>query len=151
MSIIARWQSAKMRPCNESRGLCFSRPRLHSRWPSLSFSPASWAVAPGGRSQAMPVQIHAARKPPSLRREEEASIHVFKIGGCKGMNVFDGAQQLILYRLPRLTLKVGRKAGCRCSAIGELRGQVGKRSISRLVGRFRTRALPGASRTSTHL
>jgi hypothetical protein len=85
------------------------------------------------------------------RREEEASIHVFKIGGCKGKNVFDGAQQLILYRLPRLTLKVGRKAGCRCSAIGELRGQVGKRSISRLVGRFRTRALPGASRTSTHL
>jgi hypothetical protein len=76
---------------------------------------------------------------------------VFKIGGCKGKNVFDGAQQLILYRLPRLTLKVGRKAGCRCSAIGELRGQVGKRSISRLVGRFRTRALPGASRTSTHL
>ena len=54
-------------------------------------------------------------------------------------------------RLPRLTPKVGRKAGCRCSAIGELRGQVGKRSISRLVGRFRTRALPGASRTSTHL
>jgi hypothetical protein len=51
-----------VRPCNESLRLCLLRPRLHRRWPSPSFSPASWAVAPGGRSQAMPDQIHAVRK-----------------------------------------------------------------------------------------